>query len=49
MQVRYLHIIQIKISQERSYQLILHYLYTETIKRRGEILLHRHLKERGMH
>ena len=45
-QVWYLHIIQSKISQERSkimnfykrrYQPILRYLYTETIKRPGEI------------
>ena len=27
---------------KRSYQLILRYLYTETIKRQDEILLHRH-------
>ena len=52
-QVLHLHIIQSEISQEtskimnfykRSYQLILRYLYTETIKRRGEILLHRNFK-----
>ena len=50
-QVRYLHIIQSKISQERSkimnfckrsYQPILRYLYTETKKRGGEISLHKH-------
>ena len=50
-QVWYLHVIQSKISQERSkvmnfykssYQLILRYLYTETVKRRGEISLHKH-------
>ena len=27
---------------KRNYQLILRYLYTETIKRRGDISLHRH-------
>ena len=46
-----MHIIQSEISQERSkimnfykrrYQLILRYLYTETIKCRGEISLHIH-------
>ena len=29
---------------KRSYQPILHYLYTETIKRGGEISLHKHFK-----
>ena len=29
---------------KRSYQPILRYLYTETIKRRGEISLHEHFK-----
>ena len=51
--ILYLHIIQSKISQERSkimnfckrsYQLILRYVYTETIKRGGEISLHKHFK-----
>ena len=50
-QVGYLHIIQSEISQERSkimnfykrsYQPILRYLYTEAIKRQGEISLHKH-------
>ena len=49
----YLHTIQSKISQQRSkimnfckrsYQPILRYLHTETIKRRGEISLHKHFK-----
>ena len=48
-QVWYLHIVQSEISQEskimnfckRSYQPILRYFYTETIKHRGEISLHR--------
>ena len=47
-QVWYLHIIPSEIFQERSkilnfyksYQPILRYLYTETIKRKGEISLH---------
>ena len=30
---------------KRSYQPILPYLYTEAIKRRGEISLHRHFKQ----
>ena len=30
---------------KKSYQLILRYLYTETIKHRGEILLHTHFKD----
>ena len=38
----YLHIVQSKISQEISK--IFRYLYTETIKRRGKISLHRHFK-----
>ena len=33
---------------KRSYQPILHYLYTETIKRQGEISLHRHFKMSGV-
>ena len=50
----YLNVIQSEISQERSkimnfcnrsyHDLILRYLYSETIKRRSEILLHRHFK-----
>ena len=48
-----MHIIQSKISQERSkimnfckrsYHHILRYLYTEIIKRGGEISLHKHFK-----
>ena len=48
-----MHIIQSKICQERSkimnfckrsYQSILRYMYTETIKRGGEISLHKHFK-----
>ena len=30
---------------KRSYQPILRYLYTEVIKRRGEISLHKHFNE----
>ena len=30
---------------KKSYQHILRYLYSETIKRRGEILLHKHFKD----
>ena len=54
-QLKYLHIIHSKISQQRSkimnfykrsYQPILRYLYTEATKRRGEILLHRHFNSR---
>ena len=52
--VGYLHIVQSEISQERSkimnfykrsYQPILRYLYTEAIKRQGEISLHKHFKQ----
>ena len=52
-QVSYLHVIQIKISPERSnimnfykrsYQPILRYLYIKAIKRRGKISLHRHIQ-----
>ena len=52
--VGYLHILQSEISQERSkimnfykrsYQPILHYLYTKAIKHQGEILLHKHFKD----
>ena len=48
------HVIQSEISQERSkkmnqlkksYQHILRYLYSETIKHRGEISLHKHFKD----
>ena len=48
-----MHIIQSEISQERSkimnfdkrsYQPILRYLYTEAVKRQGEISLHKHFK-----
>ena len=54
-QVWYLQTIQTEISEERtkimnfckrSYQHILRYLYTEAIKRRGEILLRRHFKNK---
>ena len=31
---------------QRSYQPMLHYVYTETIKHRGEISLHKHFKQR---
>ena len=31
---------------KRSYQLILRYLYTETVKRGGEISLHKHFKDK---
>ena len=53
--VWYLHVIQRENSQERrhdqimnfckrSYQAILRYLYTEVIKHRGEISLHKHFE-----